>query len=115
MNTERSAPGTVVPTAVISIVMLALPVMTPAAVNCAAVGCTDRLPAAIVRLIQSTPPTLILIVSPAPVGAVPTSATTSLGVRVAFNCNGGAWLLPIARVPATCSVAPGDALVPTAP
>jgi hypothetical protein len=68
-----------------------------------------------VRLIQGPPPTLMLTVNPAPVGAVPTNATTSLGVRVAFNCNGGAWLLPIASVPPTCRVAPGEALVPTAP
>ena len=66
------------------------PAIAPAVVNCPLVACTDSVPAAIVRLIQDPPPTLMLTVNPAPVGAVPTNATTWPGVRVAFNCRGGA-------------------------
>lgn len=90
MNAERSDPGTVVPTAVMSNVMLAPPAICPPAVNCALVACTERSPAAIVSVIQRVPPTLIFTVKPAPVGAVPTNPITALGVRLAFNCKGGA-------------------------
>ena len=90
MNTERSAPGTVVPTAVISSVMLALPASEPEAVNCALVACTDRLPAAIVRR-HPKHAAHVDVDRQSRAGRCGAHQRHDLvGRPVAFNCNGGA-------------------------
>src|SRR5579871_1072977 len=98
MKIERSAPGTVVPTAVISSVMPAPPVNGPAAVNCAVVAATDSAPAGTVNVIHSVPPTLMLHVTPAPVGPVFRYTTTLSGAQPVFRATTGQRLLPIANV-----------------